>query len=356
LLLSVVALIVGASHLASLPATQQHTFGLKRTESLAALFSMLSLAFVSIGLAYEAVRRLLNPAEDIIDGPLMSGIATVGVIVNVILAFVLGEDHVHMPGAHAHSHDNGDHGAGGCSGHHDHKIEAPKQEPSHDHCHDHHHESHALISHDHSHSSHEKNLHSDEVEIPSSAPKRNINLHAAYLHVLGDLAQSAAILIAGLVIWVRPDWQIIDPICTLFFCTLVFLSTLNVVRSSIAVLLEETPPSVSWQKVYEAICNVKGVTDVHDLHIWCISHDEPALSVHCHSSNPLVLREVEKACSEFGIHHTTIQVQIEEGPCITCERSGCMATHEISDYERRSLTPEPRDVEQQEMPLIKSLQ
>ena len=311
---------------------------------------MLSLAFVSIGLAYEAVRRLLYPAEEDIDGPLMSGIATIGVIVNVVLAIVLGEDHVHMPGAHAHSHD-GDHDTGGCSGH-DHKADKPHQghsHASHDHSHGHghDHESQTLLGHDHhSHTTSANSLHSDELRV-QSAPKRNINLHAAYLHVLGDLAQSAAILIAGLVIWVRPDWQIIDPICTLFFCTLVFLSTLNVVRSSIAVLLEEIPPSVSWQKVYEMICNVEGVTDVHDLHIWCISHDDIALSVHCHSSNPFVLREVDKACSEFGIHHNTIQVQTEEGPCITCEKTGCMASHEISDYERRSLTAQPRDCERQ---------
>jgi zinc transporter 2 len=345
---------------------------------------------VSIWLAYEAVQRLLHPAEDV-DGPLMSGIATIGVIVNIVLAFVLGEDHVHMPGAH--SHDHGDHATGGCSSHnhkadepqqehshashdhkadepqqehshashdhkadepqqehshtsHDHKADEPQQEHSHDLCHGHPHESHALLGHDHSHSSSENNLQSDELGL-RSAPKRNINLHAAYLHVLGDLAQSAAILIAGLVIWVRPDWQIIDPICTLFFCTMVFMSTLNVVRSSIAVLLEEVPSSVSWQKVYEAICNVEGVTDVHDLHIWCISHDEPALSVHCHSSNPLVLHEVSKACAKFGIHHATIQVQTEEGPCTTCKETGCMASHEISDYERRSLIVAPGDLEQQ---------
>lgn len=291
---------------------------------------------MSIWLAYEAIRRLISPAEDDIDGRLMSGIAAIGVIVNVVLAIVLGEDHVHMPGAHAHSHDDGDHATGGCSSH-DHKAEKPQQKHSHDHCHGHDHESQTLLDHDHhSHSSSVNNLHSDESVIQST-PKRNVSLHAAYLHVLGDLAQSTAILIAGLVIWVRPDWQIIDPICTLFFCTIVFLSTLNVVRSSIAVLLEEMPPSVSWQKVYEAICNVEGVTDVHDLHIWCMSHDEIALSVHCHSSNPLVLREVDKACSEFGIYHNTIQVQTEEGPCITCEKTGCMASHEIADYERRSL-------------------
>ena len=105
-----------ASHLASLPSTDLHTFGLKRMESLAALFSMISLALVSVGLALEAVRRLVQPPEEPVDGQLMSGIATIGVVVNVVLAFVLGEHHVHMPGAspceqqhdhdHSHSHDN----------------------------------------------------------------------------------------------------------------------------------------------------------------------------------------------------------------------------------------------------------
>jgi Co/Zn/Cd efflux system component len=54
------AVAIGASYLASLPATAQHTYGLKRSESLAALFSMVSLAFVSAGLSYEAVRRYVN--------------------------------------------------------------------------------------------------------------------------------------------------------------------------------------------------------------------------------------------------------------------------------------------------------
>ena len=78
--------IVGASYLASLPVTKQHTFGLKRTESLAALFSMVSLALVSIGLAYEAIHRFIDPPEHGVDGAVMSGIAAIGVVVNIILA------------------------------------------------------------------------------------------------------------------------------------------------------------------------------------------------------------------------------------------------------------------------------
>ena len=93
--------IVG-SHIASLPASESHTFGLKRTESLAALLSMVCLVILSIGLAVEATHRIWViefTSRDVteVDGKLMSTIAAIGVIVNVILAFVLGEDHAHMP-------------------------------------------------------------------------------------------------------------------------------------------------------------------------------------------------------------------------------------------------------------------
>lgn len=286
------AVAIAASHLGNLPTTDQHTFGLKRVESLAALFSMTSLALVSVGLAFEAVRRLVNPpSPDTVDGPLMSGIAAIGVVVNVILAFVLGEHHVHMPGGHDHSHSHG----------HDSQEET-------------------LESGDYG----SVVQHSDELPPPPAQKKkktRNINLHAAYLHVLGDLAQSVAVLIAGLVIWVKPTWQVVDPICTLLFCALVFYSTLGVLRSSISVLLEEVPPHLSWRELHNDIEAVPGVYGVHDLHIWSISHSIPTLSVHCFSPQPeKALEDVYVVCKKHNIGHATVQVQQGDGrqDCITC--------------------------------------
>jgi Co/Zn/Cd efflux system component len=46
---------------------------------------------------------------------------------------------------------------------------------------------------------------------------RNVNLHAAYIHVMADLAQSVVVLIAGIIIWKNPTWQLTDPMCTLIF-------------------------------------------------------------------------------------------------------------------------------------------
>lgn len=299
------AVAIAASYLSSLPSTDQHTFGLKRTESLAALFSMASLALVSVGLAVEAVRRLVNTPEAV-DGRLMSGIAAIGVIVNVVLAFVLGEHHVHMPGSSHECHDH--------SGH--------------DHSH----------GHSHNHAVEEENdnvpdgnygsipvvVHTDELPPPHEhKPPRNINLHAAYLHVLGDLALSVAVLIAGLVIWAKPDWQVVDPICTLFFCALVFYSTLGVLRSSISVLLEEVPPHLNWKQIHEEIEAVEGIRQVHDLHIWSISHGVPTLSVHCmaasdQSDSQKLLTEVYCVCQRHGIVHATVQIQCGGDTCISC--------------------------------------
>jgi cation diffusion facilitator family transporter len=424
------AIAIIASHLASLPTTDQHTFGLKRSESLAALFSMLSLAIVSIGLAFEAIRRLyIN--ETPVDGKLMSGVATIGVFVNVILAAVLGvENHVHLPGSdhsHDHAHDSDEHdheidhhhdSNANHSHHHDHeRIDIKNYDHAHgnrhhdhddiseecdddnhshnhdhdsvgshdhnrNHCHDHHsdgshrdddhghghghthiphlkesggddHHSHSRHSSDRSHfSDHEHDhhhggkgmdcvasettrllsggCHNDDGaehidEIPTGRVQRNVNLHAAYLHVLSDLAQSVAVLIAGIVIWFRPEWRIVDPICTLLFCALVFYSTLSVIRNSVAVLLEEVPPNINWQKMFDEIQNVKGVQNVHDLHIWSISQSIPSLSVHCTTDRDpqQVLSEIYNAVKRQGVKHATIQIQTTVGDCITCQGLGC---------------------------------
>lgn len=305
------AVAIVAAYLSARPSTPQHTYGLKRTESLAALFSMVTLAILSVGLALEASRRIYyltreNTSSDLhehdVDGRLMSGIATIGVVVNLALAAVLGENHTHLPGGGGHDHDHS-HG----HGHHD----------DNDHDEEHgHHFSRRSSSQIHSN----EVLPEDEVHVQNENPKRNVNLEAAYLHVMADLAQSVAVLIAGLIIWWKPDWKIVDPIATILFSCLVFWSTIGVIRSAICVLLEEVPPHVSWQIIHDAVESIPNVTDLHDLHVWSISHGINAMSVHVRAIHAkdssdsdknvnTVLAEIAKIARANGISHSTIQVQ-----------------------------------------------
>jgi len=134
---------------------------------------------------------------------------------------------------------------------------------------------------------------------------------------MGDLAQSLAVFLGGLVIWFKPEWHAIDPILTLVFSGLVLWSTTGVLKSSVSVLLEETPAGIDWQEVYDTIAAVPGVDDVHDLHIWCISHGQTALSVHCTSSDDQAIGTINEALRRYGILHTTIQVNRGKN-CGTC--------------------------------------
>eukprot|EP00980_Cylindrotheca_fusiformis_P030379 scaffold24732_cov162-Cylindrotheca_fusiformis.AAC.4 len=328
---------IAASHLASLPPTAAFTFGYKRSEALAALFSMVSLAIVSIFLFVEGIRRLypmivswIMGDEDVdleVDGKVMSMVAFIGVVVNCILAVVLGEHHVHLPGGdHGHSHEHQDHHdehnasdeveslLESGTAQHSHKEEGYGSTPAGEkslhlneapHSHDHHdHDDHSHHGHDHG----------------KAGGKRNVNLQAAYLHVLADLAQSVAVLVAGLVIWVKPSWKAIDPVLTIVFCIVIFYSTIAVIRSSISVLLEEVPPGVEWKVVLKDISSVPGVSDVHDLHIWSISHGSVALSVHATADNPNeALKKIYDTARSHGIDHCTVQLQTKDGKnCITC--------------------------------------
>jgi len=150
--------------------------------------------------------------------------------------------------------------------------------------------------------------------------QRNLNLHAAYMHVLADLAQSVSVLIAGAAIWYNPDWKLVDPVSTLIFCVLVIRSTYKIILASVSVLMNQVPTEMDWVTVYNRISNVEGVSDVHNLHLWSVSHGDRAMSVHARAENiPDGLKAIRQICDDLGIQHSTIQLQpMDIDPCVTC--------------------------------------
>jgi zinc transporter 2 len=94
-------------------------------------------------------------------------------------------------------------------------------------------------THGHSHSHAHRQLRSSSMpthptkELSGSVKlhrQQQVNVRAAFIHVLGDLVQSVGVMIAGLVIWLRPQWHIADPICTLLFAVLVIATTWNILQ------------------------------------------------------------------------------------------------------------------------------
>lgn len=146
----------------------------------------------------------------------------------------------------------------------------------------------------------------------------SLNVRGAYLHVLGDLLGSVGAIAAGVVI-LATGWTAADPLISIGIALLILLGAWRLVRESVDVLLEATPPHISLGEVSRAIETVRGVDEVHDLHVWTVTSGVIAMSGHAvvcdPSGNQRVLEAVQERMAELGIRHVTLQ--IERDP--TCE-------------------------------------
>ncbi|KAM6235676.1 proton-coupled zinc antiporter SLC30A2 isoform 2-T2 [Spheniscus humboldti] len=142
----------------------------------------------------------------------------------------------------------------------------------------------------------------------------NASVRAAFVHVVGDLLQSVGVLIASYIIFFKPEYKYVDPICTFLFSALVLGTTLTILRDVLLVLMEGTPKGMDFNAVRETLLAVGGVEAVHSLHIWALTAAQPLLSVHIAINAGASAQEVlEEASSRlqgtFRFHTTTIQVE-----------------------------------------------
>ncbi len=141
----------------------------------------------------------------------------------------------------------------------------------------------------------------------------DLNIHGAWLHIIGDALGSIAALIAGALMALY-GWYAADPLFSILICILIIWSSWVLIHESTNVLLEGTPAHINLASVEDAILQTKGVDDVHDLHVWTITSGREALSAHViHSastSQSELLRELRtKLQDRFGVDHLTIQME-----------------------------------------------
>lgn len=146
---------------------------------------------------------------------------------------------------------------------------------------------------------------------------RNLNIRAAFLHVVGDTVSSLGVVLCGLAMLAGAP-TFLDALVSLFIAVMIVVSALQVLREAVDVLLEATPAHIDAAAVAEACAAVDGVREVHDLHVWSITSGMPALSAHA-IVDPSRLPESQRILDDlkhvllerFGIDHTTIQIEPE---------------------------------------------
>ncbi len=168
----------------------------------------------------------------------------------------------------------------------------------------------------------------------------DLNVHSAFLHVLGDAAASVGV-IAGAVLMRFTGWYQADPIISIAIGFLIFGGATRVLRDAVHILMEGVPRGLSFDQVAERIRGIEGVMDVHHLNLWSVCSHIVALSAHVDvkpeyaDQHPRLVRDIEHEMRDgFHITHTTIQVD-----CSTCssgqllknlhhiERQGALCSH-----------------------------
>uniref|UniRef100_A0A3Q4H2Y6 Proton-coupled zinc antiporter SLC30A8 n=1 Tax=Neolamprologus brichardi TaxID=32507 RepID=A0A3Q4H2Y6_NEOBR len=269
--------------LSSRPATHKLSYGWHRAEILGALLSVFTIWLVTGVLVYLAVERLISD-DYTIEGDIMLITSGCAVVANIIMAVALNQS------GHGHSH-------GGLSFH----------------------------GHGHSHKKgRDKNQISNSTH---STQQANASVRAAFVHVLGDLLQSISVLVSAIIIFFKPEYKMADPICTFVFSILVLCTTFTILRDILLVLMEGTPSGVKYSEVRDGLLAVKGVTAVHNLHIWALTVNQAMLSAHVAIDESVdaqtVLREMTQACfASYKFHSVTIQMERQadlKPGCTLCE-------------------------------------
>jgi cobalt-zinc-cadmium efflux system protein len=147
----------------------------------------------------------------------------------------------------------------------------------------------------------------------------SLNIRGAYLHVVSDLLGSIGAVAAGVVIAVT-GWTAADAVASLCIAALILVSSWQLVREAVDVLMEAVPAHLDIETVRRALERVPCTEEVHDLHVWTLTTGRYALSAHAvvraepgdHAGCDAVIGAMADVCQrEFRIDHVTIQIEHE---------------------------------------------
>jgi cobalt-zinc-cadmium efflux system protein len=156
------------------------------------------------------------------------------------------------------------------------------------------------------------------IQLLRRTRRNNLNIRAAFFHVFGDTISSVGVIAAGIVIAVT-GWELADPIIAIVIGCIILWGAVSLVRESVDILLETVPKNIPLEQVTETVMGVKGVVELHDLHVWTITSGIYALSTHVLIEDQMLSRTREITdeinhllAQKFNIMHTTFQLENEK--------------------------------------------
>ena len=158
------------------------------------------------------------------------------------------------------------------------------------------------------------------ISLALAGDRQNLNLRAVFIHNLGDALSNVGIITGAWLIR-KTGQPLIDPILAFLIAGLILWTAVGIIAESSNILLESLPRGMKLEKVANAMLEVPGVREVHDIHIWSLDSQSRALSCHV-SILDMPTSETEQIAHRlrellehgFGITHTTIQFEHTHAP------------------------------------------
>jgi len=223
------------------PSGAANTYGHHRIGILVALINSTTLVVVSLGVLYEAYRRLSSPQD--VHAPTLIVVGLLAVVVNLVTALLIRR-----------------------------------------------------------------------------REETDLNLRAAFLHLIGDVASTTATFLAGVVIYFTgANW--LDPLTSALIGVLILVGAWRILRQAVEILLESAPRDLDLSTMVEDMLEIDGVLNVHDLHVWSITTDLRAMSAHVLTDDVPIsvgsrIRDdiVRLLSNRYKIAHAALQLE-----CPGCE-------------------------------------
>ncbi|HZL10233.1 MAG TPA: cation diffusion facilitator family transporter [Prolixibacteraceae bacterium] len=146
--------------------------------------------------------------------------------------------------------------------------------------------------------------------------EENLNIRAAYLHLIGDALTSLAVIAGGVCIWLFQIYWI-DPLVTVLISIYIFVHTFKILKESVGILMQFAPPEIDQQDIIEVLQELQEISSVHHVHLWQLSDHKIYFEAHLvlaenypvADTQAITLNAKQLLNSRFDITHTTFQYE-----------------------------------------------
>ncbi len=143
--------------------------------------------------------------------------------------------------------------------------------------------------------------------------RAGIAVRAVFVHVISDLIGTIGVLASGAIVYFT-GWRAADPAASMLIGCLIVYSSWGLVKEGVDILMEAVPTNIDLDELRSDLLAIADTEEVHDLHVWCLTSREFALSAHAvvaHGADQdRVLAQMSQLLEhKFKIRHMTVQLE-----------------------------------------------